>query len=72
MVMVIITFANLHLLTVDVTHYHIRNSGVFIAFTFSEELGFGEGGHVLELSLLNLYLVTSGQLVNPHTLFMVD
>ena len=41
----------------------IRNSGVFTAFTFSEELGFGEGGHVLEL---NLYLVTSGRLVTPQ------
>ena len=41
---------------------------VFTAFTFSEELGFGEGGHVLELSLPKLYLLTSGQLVTPHTL----
>ena len=54
-------------------HYrHIRHCGFFTAFTFSEELGFGEGGHVFELSPPKLYLKTSGRLVTPHTPFMVD
>ena len=33
--------------------------------------GFGEGRHVLVWSLPNLYLLTSGRLLYPHTPFMV-
>ena len=44
--MLIITFVQSFALTIDVTYYHIRCCGViWSAFTFSEELGFEEGGH---------------------------
>ena len=59
-------------LTVDVTYYHIRCCGViWSAFTFSEELGFEEGGHGGFLSPCICNLSTSGQLVHPLTPFMV-
>ena len=46
--------------------------GDSIAFTFSEELGFEEGGNVWILCPHNLYLVTSWWFVHPLTLFMVE
>ena len=65
-------FYHLLALTVDVTYYHIRCCGViWSAFTFSEELGFEEGGHGGLLSPCNWNLVTSGRLVHLLPLFMV-
>ena len=72
MVMLIITFVKSFALTVDVTYYHIRCCGViWSAFTFSEELGFEEGGHGGFLSSCICNLLTSGRLVHPLTPFMV-
>ena len=66
-------FNHLLALTVDVTYHHIRCCGViWSAFTFSEELGFGEGGHGRLLSPCIWNLATSWWLVYPHTPFMVD
>ena len=46
--------------------------GDLLAFTFSEELGLEEGGHVWILSLQNLYLLTSWRFGHPLSPFMVE
>ena len=72
-VWLIITFVKITFVNHRCHYRHIRCCGViWLAFTFSEELGFEEGGHGGFLSPWNWNLLTSGRFVYPLTPFMVE